>query len=98
MIRPTLPSAPQQEIAPALLTAQPCAQSTLSALNVPEGAAVRLSALLPQQEIAPVLVRPQLCHCPALTAVYVPLRVAGAWLKWLRPQHETAPALLNAQV
>ena len=61
-----------------LLTAQLCCQSTLSALNVPDGAASRLAAESPQQWIAPDERMPQECRQPALTAVNVPLCVVGA--------------------
>ena len=91
-------SVPQQEIAPALLSAQLCSRPALTAIKpVPDGALACPNVLLPQQEIAPVLRNAQVCSCPALTAVKLP---DGAVVRLfaLFPQQAIVPVLRRAQV
>ena len=93
-----LVSVPQQEIAPALLSAQLCSRPALTAIKpVPDGALACPNVLLPQQEIAPVLRNAQVCSCPALTAVKLP---DGAVVRLfaLFPQQAIVPVLRRAHV
>ena len=94
-------SLPQQEIAPALLSAQEFSPPAATALKLPlVGGAVRLLLLSPspQQEIAPVLRSAQACAPPALNAVKSEPVGGVARLLALLPQQASVPVLRSAHV